>query len=231
MIYGFDVISDLNLTPNDEFNWEGKPTSLFCIVAGNITNDMTVLHKTLKHLSGLYHGVFFIDGTLENQGVLDRDQHSEQIGRICGSFRNVIYLHNNVVVVDGIALLGLNGWSNKKMENSILDDFHLKCFRYDDIGYLEKTLEKLQLHVDVKKVVIISSCVPLRELYFGENDVNDEDIFPGYVLYKDTEHKVTKWIYGTYDKFVDTTINNINYVNNAKYDVEPYFAKRIEIIL
>lgn len=231
MIYSFDVISDLNLTPNDEFNWEGKPTSLFCIVAGNITNDMTVLHKTLKHLSGLYHGVFFIDGALENQGVFDRDKHSEQIGRICSVFRNVIYLHNNVVVVDGIALLGLNGWGNKKMENTILDDFHLKCFRYDDISYLEKTLEKLQLHVDVKKVVIISSCVPLRELYFGENDVNDEDIFPGYVLHKDTEHKVTKWIYGTYDKFVDTTINNINYVNNAKYDVEPYFAKRIEIIL
>ena len=231
MVYGFDVISDLNLTANSEFDWTGKPTSLFCIVAGNITNDMTVLHRILKHLSGFYHGVFFIDGTIENTGVIDREIQSNEIGRICSNFRNVIYLHNNVVVVDGIALLGLNGWSNKKIETDILDDFHIKCFRYEDIAYLEKTLEKLQLHVDVRKIIIISSCVPLKELYFGENEVDDEDVYPGYVLYKDTEHKVTKWVYGTYDKMVDTKIGNITYINNAKYDVEPYFAKRIEIEL
>lgn len=231
MLYGFDVISDLNLTRDDEFNWEGKPTSLFCIVAGNVSNDMTVLHKTFKHLSGLYHGVFFIDGSLENQGIIDKDARSNEIARICSHFRNVIYLHNNVVVVDGIALIGLNGWGNKNTEFNILDDFHIKCYKYDDIAYLEKTLEKIQLHIDVKKIVIVSNCVPLRELYFGENDINDEEVYPAYVLYKDTEHKVTKWIYGSYDKLVDTTINNINYVNNAKYDVEPYFAKRIEITL
>lgn len=231
MVYGFDVISDLNLQADDSFVWEGKPTSLFCIVAGNISADMTVLHKTLKHLSGLYHGVFFIDGLLENSGFASREEHTTEIGRICSSFRNVIYLHNNVVVVDGIGLIGLNGWGNKDITSSILDDFQLKCYRYEDISYLEKTLEKIQLHVDVKKIIVISNCVPLKELYFGEMDVNNEDIFPGYVLYKDTEHKVVKWVFGSYDKIVDTTINNINYVNNAKYDVDPYFAKRIEINL
>ena len=31
---GFDIIGDLNLEPNDSFNWEDKPTSLYCILTG-----------------------------------------------------------------------------------------------------------------------------------------------------------------------------------------------------
>ena len=39
MILGFDIISDLNLSIDDTFTWEDKPTSLYCIVAGNVSND------------------------------------------------------------------------------------------------------------------------------------------------------------------------------------------------
>ena len=229
MIFGFDVISDLYLNPGEEFDWTGKPTSLFCLIPGNISSDLPTIHRVLAHLSTLYHGIFYIDGSLENHDIYNRDMRIKELHKVCGNFKNVIYLHNNVVVVDGVAFVGINGWYKNYLDNTITDDFQAKCYRYEDIGYLEKSLEKLQLHNDVKKIVILSSCVPFRELYYGECDLNDEEIYPGYVLYKDTEHKVTKWVYGTYNKLVDTTLNNINYLNNTKFDRNPYYAKRIEI--
>ena len=229
VLFGFDVISDINLNPSDDFDWTGKPTSLFCLIPGNISSDVVTVHRVLKHLSNLYQGVFYIDGSLENSDMYSRDERVEELKQLCGGLRNVIYLHNNVVVIDGVALVAINGWYKNYKNNKIVDDFHAKCFRFEDISYLEKTLEKLQLHVDVKKIIIMSNCVPFRELYYGECDINDEDIYPGYVLYKDTEHKVVKWVYGTYDKLVDTTINNVNYLNNTKFDREPYYAKRIEV--
>lgn len=228
LLFGFDVISDLNLNPSDDFDWTGKPTSLFCLIPGNISDDMTTVTKVLKHLSNLYQGVFFIDGSLENSDIQMRDNRISELQAICSGLRNVIYLHNNVVVIDGIALVGINGWYKNYNSNPIIDDFNAKCLRLEDISYLEKTLERLQLHVDVKKIIIISNCVPFKELYYGECD-NDEEIYPGYVLYRDTEHKVVKWVYGSHTKQVDTTINNVNYMNNTKYDREPYYAKRIEV--
>ena len=155
MTLAFDLISDLNLTANTEIDWTGKPTSLFCIITGNVTSDMSVLQRTLKHLSGLYHGVFFIDGQLENKETNSRDSRAKEIQGICGSFKNVIYLHNNVVVIDGIGLVGINGWQSTTEMHHLVDDFHIKCYKFEDINYLDKTVEKLQLHNDVKKIIII----------------------------------------------------------------------------
>jgi hypothetical protein len=45
----------------------------------------------------------------------------------------------------------------------------------------------------------------------------------------DTEHKVSNWAFGTYKKNVDTVINDINYVTNPYYKLNPYWAKRISI--
>ncbi len=231
MIFGFDLISDLNLTPQSELDWSGKPTSLFCIIPGNLSNDTVVLQKALKHLSGIYHGVFFMDGTLENEQTFSRDHKVKEIYGICSNYRNVIYLHNNVVVVDGIAIVGINGWQDKFTSNSIIDDFHQKCFKFEDINYLEKTLEKLQLHNDVKKIIVVSNCVPIKDLFFNEQIPNIDNYYPGQVLHKDTEKKVSVWVYGSDPKMVDTTISGIRYANNSKFDREPYYPKRIEVSL
>ena len=56
---GFDVIGDLNLSINDSFNWENKATSLYCIVAGNISTNLRVVRQTLLHLGQFYQGVFY----------------------------------------------------------------------------------------------------------------------------------------------------------------------------
>jgi len=227
MIVGFDIISDLELTSQDTFDWEGKPTSLFCIIPGNVSADITVLYKTLKHLSLHYKGVFFIDGSLENPDPHFSEIRIKDLSKLNDRFNNVVYLHNNVVIVDGIALIGINGWEEKSTLNTSMDLFQIKANRYDDIMYLEKTVERLQLHVDVKKIVIVTNSIPTKELYFNSNAV--DDVFPIEVVSLDTEDKLSKWVFGTSDKMVDTVINGVKFVNNPKHDKNPYYPKRIDI--
>lgn len=229
MNFSFDIISDLNLTENDKFDWEGKPTSLYCVLAGNISSDLHVLYKIVKHLSKLYQGVFYIDGYIENNQIEDRDRVVDEISRIFINIKNAVYLHNNVVVVEGVALVGVNGWYGN-YNTSEEDSLTLKLNRYDDLAYLQKTVEKLQLHIDVKQIVIISNSIPSVDLYFGEKpDIEPNEINLNYVLDSDTESKVTTWVFGTHKKIVDTNINGVNYFNNPSYNTNPYYPKRINI--
>lgn len=227
MIFAFDIISDLNLSENDTFDWEGKPTSLYCVIAGNVSGDLHVLYKSVKHLSKIYQGVFYIDGSLENNNIYEKERVVNEITKMFAKLKNVVYLHNNVVVVEGVALVGVNGHLGT-IESR--EEFNkTKLSRYDDLAYLQKTVEKLQLHIDVKQIVVISSAVPSDNLYFGEKPpIELDEISLSYVLDSDTEHKVTTWVFGTHKKIVDTRINGINYFNNPKLG-SIYHPKRINI--
>ena len=222
MIFAFDIISDLNLIEGESFDWTNKPTSLYCVIAGNISTDLHVVYKVLKHLSSLYQGVFYIDGSLENNNPDEKDRVVKEITKVLSKLKNVVYLHNNVVVIEGVALVGVNGHN----ANYGIDNLSNK---YDDLAYLQKTIEKLQLHIDVKQIIVISSVVPSTSLYFGENsNVDIDEIDLNYVLGSDTEHKVTTWVFGTHKKIVDTRLDGINYFNNPKLD-NIYHPKRVNI--
>jgi hypothetical protein len=231
MNFGFDLISDLYLEENDTFDWTDKPTSLYCIVAGNISSSLSILQTTLLHLSRVYQGVFYIDGSLEHPDLFDRDDRTRLLGKLCDSINNVVYLHNNVVIVDGIALVGVNGWYGNSITSTDDEKFHVKSYRFDDIVYLEKTIERLQLHVDVKKMIVISNSIPDERMLFGESTVFDGDITPSHTLVNDTEHKVCSWLFGSHKKIVDVTFDNINYLNNPCFDKSPYYAKRVSVNL
>lgn len=229
MTIGFDVISDLSLNKGETFDWEGKPTSLFCVVAGNISSDKYTTVKVLQHLSTLYQGVFFIDGALEMSDLYDRDEITESYSEICSKLTNTVYLHNNVVVVDGVAIVGINGWYKNFEKTNPADEFQIKANFFDDFGYLQKTIERLQLHVDVRKIIIISNAVPSNKLYFGEDVGILDSTTLDYVTTYDTENKISHWVFGTHGKIVDTTFDGINYLNNPKHDRNPYHAKRIDV--
>lgn len=229
MTIGFDVISDLNLKEGEIFDWEGMPTSLFCIVAGNVSSDLKTVMRVLYHLSSQYQGVFYIDGTMEVSNPYERDETVDIIGKQCAKLRNVVYLHNNVVVVDGVAIVGINGWYKNSQVESAADEIQTQTNFLDDFLYLQKTIERLQLHVDVRKIIIASNCVPSNKLYFGEDVGLLSSVTLDNVETSDTEHKISHWVFGTHGKIVDTTINSINYLNNPKHDRNPYHAKRIDV--
>lgn len=230
MKIGFDIISDLNLAPDENFNWEGKATSLYCIIAGNISNDLHTIHQTLSHLGRFYQGVFYTAGSLEYEGADNLSVRTDEIFKLCSTIKNVAYLHNHVVVIDSIAIIGTNGWYNTEFENIQITPEEIEIERYEDIGYLGNTIDKLQLHLDVKRIVIVSHSVPGQALFFKEEPVDIHTIPPlQMTLIKDLESKVSHWIYGSYDKTVDIVMNDINYINNSYYKRKPYWAKRLEI--
>lgn len=223
---GFDILSDLRLDPNETFNWENKATSLYCVLAGNVTHNMRTLWQTLGHLSKFYQGIFYIPGPLEYISGDDVEKRTADIQQIVSRVPNVALLHQHVVIVDGIAILGCNGWEDYNPNFQHL----ITSLRLDDVAYLNKSIDRLQRHIDVKKILVVSSAVPKKELYFGLIPPSAEDtIHLDFALGNDTEHKVSHWAFGTTEKIVDTTISNINYINNPYFRKLPYWPKRISI--
>jgi len=230
MKIGFDVISDLYLTPEDKFDWEGKATSLYCIVAGNISNDLRTIRQTLLHLGRFYQGVFYCLGSVEYENTTNIELRTKEIQKICNTIKNVALLHHHVVIVDSIAILGANGWYGNTLPADPMTEIQLEVHRNEDIIYLSSSVERLQKHLDVKSIIMVSNSVPNTDLYFGQIPEHVKVQLPiDLCLESDTEKKITHWVYGTYDKVVDITNDNINYINNSYYRRNPYWAKRIEV--
>lgn len=228
MEIGFDLISDLYLEPNDSFNWEGKATSLYCIVAGNVSNDSRTILGVLSHLSNFYKGVFYVPGPLEFLHKPNIVDYTELLLTSVNRIPNVATLFHNVVIIDGIAILGATGWIGQ-LDESFEDDQVVDASHHD-LVYLYKSLAKLQKHLDVKTIVIVTCSVPSKNLYFKEEpSIVDHQLPLTSVLGNDTENKVTYWLFGNHEKIVDTTIEGIRYINNPYLKQRPYWAKRINI--
>lgn len=226
---GFDIIGELFINPNDSFNWENKATSLYCIVTGNVSSDMRVLVQVLAHLAKYYQGVFYVPGVLEYETAENIMERANEIAQICSRIPNVILLHQSVIVVDGVGVMGINGWSDAGSVNTVPEMIRTAA-RYEDTKYLNATLEKLQRHLDVKKIILVSNAVPKEELYFGEEPTVVYDQIPlTSTLHVDTEKKVKHWVFGTYTKNVDTVINDIQYLNNPYLGKNPYWPKRLTV--
>jgi hypothetical protein len=227
---GVDLISDLFLEPNDSFNWEFKATSLYCVIAGNISNDLRTIEQTLAHIARFYHAVFYTPGFLEYQGIDDLPYRTTEISDLCDTINGVTLLHHHVVIIDGVAIVGSNGWYGIDEKFNIIERAQNEVFRYEDLAYLQATLEKLQMHLDVKKILIVSSSVPKIKLYFGEHAADTADqISLDITLAADTQRKVKVWAFGTYEKIVDTQIEDIHYLNNPYLKNRPYWPKKITI--
>lgn len=227
MEIGFDLISDLNLDPEDSFNWEEKATSLYCVVAGNISYDLRTVFQVLSHLSKIYQGIFYVPGLLEYKTCIDTDIRTKELIALTKKLPKVALLHHHVVIIDGIAILGANGWS---ADNPADINIELVRARLDDIGYLENSVAKLQKHLDVKNILIVTACIPGKQLYFGKIPDHVEDhIYPDHCLSADTEMKITHWAYGSCETTVDTVKNGITYINNPYQKKRPYWAKRINV--
>lgn len=228
MKLGFDIISDLWLNPNDNFNWENKATSLYCIIAGNISNDTRTIAQTLLHLTRFYQGIVYIPGILEYKNVPSVNERTKELSHICGGIKGVTFLYHHVVIVDGVAIVGSNGWYGFK--GNLIEEAVADIKRAEDLSYLHATIKKLQVHLDVKQILIVSNSVPNNKLFFGEDpEFIKDQLSLDTVLVTDTQKKVKYWVFGTHEKIVDTTIDNINYLNNPYYKKTPYWAKRLEI--
>lgn len=260
MQFNFDLISDLHIDRRDSFDWSGQATSAFCVVAGDVGINRTKTLKTLKHLASCYQAVFYIDGNDEHKDQIEfldvsYAEFSEQLLKIS----KLIYLQDNVVVIDGVAILATNGWWGYDFDADV--DYELsrswyvnqtnmtehaanniQMFALNDTAYLINSVKRLQTHQDVKHIVVVTHTVPLPELISHDPVIVGTERFNvmgnrymQQVLDADTEHKIHTWCFGHYHNTVDQIINGVRYVNNcygkpgSEFGQSVYYPKRIVV--
>lgn len=258
-MFAFDLISDLHVLPQENFSWAGRATSLVAIVAGDISKHKPTAIKVLKEISLNYRQVFYVDGNSEHRQTLSDIKSSiENLDKDLDSIKNFVYLNNRVVVSNGIAILGTNGWWDYEFDNrdspesdfdfvtntyNITKDaaYNLLSLAYQDAAYLCKSVEKLQRHQDVNQIIVVTHTVPRSELVshdpglIGTPKLNlMGNAGMRAVLDMDTEKKITHWLFGHYHGRVDQALDGIRYVNNPRgrpSDVlhDPYHPLRITI--
>jgi len=226
--FSIDLISDLNIEDGSEFNWTGKPTSLFCAIAGSIGASSKTVETILKHLSTLYRGVFFIDGNGEHKNLREYTSTVERLSDICSKLPNVIYMHNQVVILDNIAFVGANCWFNSRQKGgNPIENLLVDAFRMEDLSYLATTLKNLQSFREAKQIVIFTSSPPNENLL--HNKPPTTSAAPITSLMVDSDRKVTHWLFGGTESVVEVEHNGVKIINNPKIENRPYWPKRIVI--
>jgi len=241
MSFAFDLISDLHVETWDDFNWTGQATSPYCIVAGDIARDRKTVIDTLRHLGSCYQAVFYVDGNDEHVHYYENlnESYADLVSKI-RRIPNVVYLQDNVVVVDGVAIVGTNGWWTYDFDMSIDSEQCSQWFQSKatvsghcaktvgrmgttDATYMVSSIKRLQTHNDVKKIVCVTHTVPNSSLISHDIDLEGSLRFNtmgnGHMMQSligDTEHKVHTWCFGHYHGSIDQFRQNIRFVNNCR---------------
>jgi UDP-2,3-diacylglucosamine pyrophosphatase LpxH len=262
MTFAFDLISDLHVETWDSFDWTGQPTSPYCVVAGDVSRDHDRVAQTLEHLNQCYAGVFYIDGNDEHRHNL------EDLGASYRSLKNkitaldsVVYLQDNVVIINGVAILATNGWWSYDFDPLIEYERSQEWYceytqttrssadaitgiAYHDAAYITNSIRKLQTHQEVKSIVVVSHTLPAAWLCSHDIDLADTDRFNcmgnphlQLALDEDTENKIKVWAFGHYHRNVDRDFGGIRYVSNPRgrgdtpWSQLVYYPKRIEVTI
>ena len=261
MTFAFDLISDLHVETWDSFDWTGQATSPYCVVAGDVCRDRALLVDALTHLGQCYPGgVFYIDGNDEHRYQLEEIGTSYyELNRQVEKIKNVVYMQDNVVIVNGVAFLATNGWWTYDFDPNLDYEQSLAFVRnhygindsaardivgvaYHDAAYLMNSVKKLQTHNEVRAIVVTTHTVPGPWLVSHDTDLartwrfnGQGNIQMGRTLLEDTENKIHTWCFGHYHKSVDRDYMGVRYVSNPRgrgdtnWCQQVYYPKRIEI--
>lgn len=263
MTFAFDLISDLHVETWDNFDWTGQATAPYCVVAGDVARDRGRLIDALTHLGQCYRGgVFYVDGNEEHKNQLDDLGASyRDLAKDINTIPNVVYMQDNVIIVNGVAILATNAWWTYDFDptfnledsiQSIQDHFgitnsaatNIMGVAYNDAAYMINSVRKLQTHNEVGAIVIVSHTVPAPWIINHDPDLVGNWRFNGMgnshitrAIDEDTEHKIRMWCFGHYHRPVNQELGGIEYISNPRgrgntaWRQIAYYPKRIEIDL
>jgi hypothetical protein len=263
MTFAFDLISDLHVeTWSGKFDWTGKATAPYCVVAGDIAKDREIVIDTLRHLGQCYQAVFYIDGNDEHVNYYsDLADSYRNLARRIAKIPNVVYLQDNVIVIDGVAILGTNGWFGYDLDPRVdslesalwfQNKTHVTSDVVKSVGllsttdatYMVNSVHRLQTHLDVQKIVIVTHTVPRLDLIAHDIELEDTlrintmgNAYMMDVLDADHGKKIHTWCFGHYHGSIDQVRNGIRFLNNCRgrqdtpYRQSVYHPRRIEIPL
>ena len=242
----FDLISDLHLDLWRENikDWRGLGTSLVCVVAGDVAKDHRLTASFLKHLGDSYKSVIFVEGNHEHKhSYHDLAQSQIELEQSLGRIRNLTYLADSSLVIDGTAFIGSNGWWTFDFPEMDGADGRAHCMDMfcrkeglrmrDAVGiwtaaqeqaeFLGNAVSMLNDKDDVHEIVIITHTVPRKDLIVPSihDDVVDWSKIGNSsmieVLDQDTEGKISTWCFGHYhSQHVDTVRDHVRYVSHPR---------------
>jgi predicted phosphodiesterase len=261
MRLAFDLISDLHVETWTNNNWTDQATSPYCVVAGDVARDRQKLLETLEHLGQCYPGgVFYVDGNEEHRDYYhDLSASYRDLAKDIENIPNVIYMQENCVIINGVALLGTNAWWTYDFDpgldldscvQQVQDHFGISNssavgitgVAYGDANYLITSVRRLQKHMEVGAIVLVTHTVPAPWIIAHDPDLTHTYRFNGMgnseisrVIDEDTEHKIHTWCFGHYHRPVDQSLAGVNYVcnprgrGNTEWCQQAFYPRRIEI--
>jgi predicted phosphodiesterase len=261
MTFAFDLISDLHVETWNQFDWSGQATSPYCVVAGDVARNREQLLGALENLGQCYPGgVFYIDGNDEHKDYMhDLGASYHDLYKDIKAISNVVYLQDNVVIINGVAVLATSGWWTYDFDpaidvetsiQSIQDHFgitnseaaNITGVAYNDSAYLINSVRRLQKHQEVGAIVVVSHTVPAPWIIAHDPDLAGNWRFNGMgnsqitrCIDEDTENKIKMWCFGHYHKPVDQSLGGIQYLSNPRgrgnteWCQSVYHPRRIEI--
>lgn len=242
MQFAFDLISDLHPdTWNNDIDFRHRATSLHCVVAGDISSDRAQLVKILTHLGQCYQAVFYIDGNSEHKDRMgDLGASYQTLARSVARIPNVVFLQDNVIAINGLAILGTNGWWGFNLDHGLdpeqcaswyqekenLDTQSIQNIKKactTDANYMIASVKRLQTHRDIRAIVMVTHTVPNADLIRHDVDLEHSmrfnimgNRYMANALDQDTEKKIKTWCFGHYHGSIDQTREGVRYINNCR---------------
>lgn len=249
----FDLISDLHVeTWDSKIDWKKTATSLYCVVAGDISRDINFVEQTLRELSKAYKTVLYVDGNDEHRYNLhDIPNRYIELTSMISEIENITYLRDTVAVVDGVGFVGANGWwtydfdtpesytdTRQWFENRYkvgsLESANVEAFALTDAKYLNQSIRNLQIHNDIEHLVIVSHTVPAPNLLAHDIELQGTHLLNcsgnAHLLScinEDTEAKIHTWCFGHYHRDIDTMHKGIRFVNNCRGRAQTDWCKPV----
>lgn len=239
----FDLISDLHIDQwSTELNFKGMGTSLTCIVAGDVSQDLLITKNFLYQLCDHYKQVLFVDGNHEHKANYGNiTQNCEWMERELNKKRNLTYLYDSTCIFGNTAIVGTNGWwSFDYCEPNIsrLDQIDEFCEEenypqsvavkiwdeaVENSEFLYNVVSDLNRTNAIEEIVIITHTVPKKELIDPINQFSLNGLTKLYnshmeeVAGADIHKKISTWCFGHYHNIAwDRTIDGIRYVSHPR---------------
>lgn len=101
----------------------------------------------------------------------DISERTAKLSSMCRHVAKTAILYHNVAIIDGVAIIGVTGQYNNTTNTDLKTTAALEFLGYEDITYLKNSIEKLQRHVDVKRIIIVTNSVPALNYILVKNQV------------------------------------------------------------
>lgn len=241
----FDLISDLHIDqwPEDKkLNFKGLGTSLTCVVAGDVSQNLHTTRNFLYQLSDYYKQVVFVDGNHEHKPSYENiTDNCEWLEEELSRKSNITFLWDSTAVFGSTAIVGSNGWWTfdyaepyiSRLEQ--IDEFCKaeKCDHKTAINIWDEAVENSEFLYNVvndfnktdmiKEIVIITHTVPKKDLIIPLPIMSTYDLSKTYnsnladVIKADVNKKIKVWCFGHYHTTAcDQTIDGIRYISHPR---------------